>query len=71
MWQCGKCNKAMFTNSGIYETIRDEHGHDQLTGLCLQCARNHGASRVWKTAFGFLSVAALAGYLCYSVFLHA
>jgi hypothetical protein len=69
MWQCGKCNKAMFTNGGIYLTIRDEHGHEQLSGLCLACARRHGATG-WKTALGFLSVAALAGYLCYSVLLH-
>jgi hypothetical protein len=70
MWLCGKCHKAMFTNCGIYETLRDEHGREQLTGLCLHCARKHGARSGWKTALGLLSIAAVTGYVCYSVLLH-
>jgi hypothetical protein len=71
MWLCGKCNKAMFSNYGIYQTIQDEHGREHLASLCLQCARDQGRHHGWKTALGFLGLATTTGYLCYAVLLHA
>lgn len=72
MWQCGKCNKAMWTNSGIHRTIRTRSGHYRVAGLCLTCAATHDARdrrQSWQTTFGMMGLAALAGFLCYSFFL--
>jgi len=74
MWKCGKCNKAMWTDPGSHRSIQTGSGEAEVAGLCRLCARDHDAQdawQVWKTACGFLVIAALTGYMCYSFFLNA